>query len=422
MFKRMLFLGLLVLAPLTSVAAQENDNGPSDDAQRIARDRDRIEIVIGLNRFGGDIYSRVAQDWSGDIAISPASISTAFGLAYHGARGETANQIASVLHYPGGVADFNKSFGELLRTFQRNDPGRTMAINNAIWVQQGLVLEAKYLDAITANYGAGVNFLNYKADSEAARLAINRWVEGKTNDRIKNLLEKPDVPEDTKNILVNTIYFKADWHDPFKPENTKEGKFRFEKKGSKMLPLMNQRLTYRYAERDKVQMLAMPYRYGDADMVVFLPKKGKLAKLEQQIAKEGFAPWLNALNAGQDHDTILTLPKFKIESKFSLAETLAGMGMQVPFSDNADFLGMYRPPLGELPIKFNKVIHQVFVEVEEKGTEAAAATAITQIVISGRRMTKPPEPKIFKVDHPFLFLIRDRQSNAILFTGRFTGE
>ena len=306
--------------------------------------------------------------------------------------------------------------------------GRTIAVNNAIWLQHGLPVRDEYLALVNANYGAGLNRVDYVGDPEASRLAINRWVESKTNDKIKELLTRYDITKDTRSVLVNTIYFKADWADPFDKAATKNEPFKVSSGKPVDMPLMHQRNSYNYVEQDGIQILSKGYRGGEAEMVILLPKAGRLVAMEKRIAVGGFAPWLKALRESYGSDTIVTLPKFKIEKRYAdVKDTLKAMGMAHPFKDEADFTAMKPVNLAsddpnDWNLKISKVIHQVFVEVEEKGTEAAAATAILQVIVTGSVRKKPPPPKIFRADHPFLFLIRDRRTGAILFVGRFTGE
>jgi serpin B len=423
----------LSVFPSTSFAnigeetSQEDDVDPAEAYIPAKIDADGKQIVSGLNQFGAEIYGKMLSE-AGDIAISPASISTAFGLAYAGARGKTADDIAKTLHYPTNLADFHKSYGQLLGTMQFSANGRSMSVNNSIWLQNGLPVRDEYLALVNSNYGAGLNRVDYESDPDAARSKINRWVESKTNDKIRDLLLADDIKKFTRSILVNTVYFKADWAVPFDKATTKKEKFKLSSGKQTMLPLMHQRNSYAYAEKDGVQAISMPYRGGETDMVILLPKRRKLAAMEKKIASAGFAPWTDALEENYGVDTIVTLPKFKIEQRYDkVKETLEAMGMVQPFKDDADFMAMKPVNLAsDDPNDWNliigKVIHKVFVEVEEKGTEAAAATAIVmEVVVTGSSL-KPPQPKIFRADHPFLFLIRDRRTEAILFVGRFTGE
>jgi serpin B len=425
-----LLFAAMPLPASAQLAAPQVDDEQVDPAETFVPakiDADGKQIVDGLNRFGGEIYSKM-MGAKGDIAISPASISTAFGLAYAGARGKTADDIATTLHYPTDIADFHKSYGQLLGTMQLSAKGRTMAVNNAIWLQHELPVRDEYLALVDANYGAGLSRVDYVGDPEAARLKINGWVESKTNDKIKDLIRVGDITDQTRSVLVNTIYFKADWAEPFDKAATKIEPFKISSGKPVDMPLMHQRNSYNYAEKDGIQILSMGYRGGETDMVILLPKVGRLVAMEKKITVNGFAPWLKAVRESYGSDTIVTLPKFKIEKRYDkVKETLKAMGMVQPFEDDADFTAMKPVNLAsndpnDWNLKVSKVIHQVFVEVEEKGTEAAAATAILMDVVVTGSSRKPPPPKIFRADHPFLFLIRDRRTEAILFVGRYTGE
>jgi serpin B len=379
-------------------------------------------VVAGMNQFGFALYAKV-RSGRGDIVMSPASVSTAFGLAYAGAKGRTAEEIAAVLHYP-AVGDFHSSFGALLRTMDLHQNGRTLSVNNAIWLQQGLKVRPEYIALVDRDYRAGLQWVDYKTDPNAARNRINRWVESKTNDRIRNLLTEFDVKKDTRSVLVNTIYFKSDWAAPFDKRDTKQEAFTLESGKQTLRPLMHQHGDYQYVEGPGFKVLAKPYRGGETEMVIFLPDKaGDLAKIERSLDPPMLDRWLAKLDERRTR-VVVTIPKFKIEDRFDLKPVLQSMGMRTPLSDASDFSGI--KPVNsrssdpeDWNLKIGAVVHKVFVEVEEKGTEAAAATAVVTIVVTGRRIV---QPKTFRADHPFLFLIGDRRTNAILFIGRYTGE
>jgi serpin B len=271
--------------------------------------------------------------------------------------------------------------------------------------------------------------VDYKSDADTARLKINKWVESKTNNKIRNLLTPLNVTSHTKSVLVNTIYFKADWAKPFNKKATKEGIFKTASGDKTRLPLMHRRSEYSYGEDGGLKLLAMPYRGGETEMIFLLPKNAKrLAKLERSLSGAEIQKWIKILDNGHRTDTIVTIPKFKIEKRYKLGDHLKVLGMTIPFSDDSDFSGMKPVNLlssdeNDWNLKISNVIHKVFVEVEEKGTEAAAATAITNvIVVTGARSDKPSPPKIFRADHSFLFMIRDRRTAVVLFIGRFTGD
>lgn len=407
--------------------AQEDDR-PDPKEEHIAASIAAEEQIIaaGVNRFGFDLY-RQLRNSTGDVVVSPASVSTAFGLAYAGAKGQTASQIASTLHYPSNTSDFHGSFGRLLHTMRFAQNGRTLAVNNAIWLQNEMGVHKAYLALIDTHYQAGIQRVDFKADPEAARGKINRWVEANTNDRIRDLLSSLEVTKLTPSVLVNTIYFKADWAAPFDADATKGGKFTPRSGPQVSLPMMNQHGRFRFAEADGIKALAMPYRGGETEMVILLPKDSKsLAVLEKSSDASMLDRWLKRLSETGVEEVIVTLPRFKIEARYNLSDALKSLGMTVPLSESSDFSGMklVNPASSNVEdwnLKIDTVIHQVFVEVKEKGTEAAAATATSAIVVTGKKANTKP-PKVFRADHPFLFVIRDQRTKMILFVGRFTGE
>lgn len=430
MKKFTILTGIILLATGCIAQAQE----PADDSESpterfvpASLDTGGKEIVAGLNGFGANIYHALASA-KGNLAISPASVSTAFALAYAGAKGSTADEIAATLHYPTKIRDFHGSFGNLLKTMALTSNGRTLAVNNAIWLQTELPVRDSYRQLVEKHYAAGLQRVDYARNPDAALKTINDWVEVNTRNRIRNLLSHIEVNEGTKSVLVNTIYFKADWASPFEKANTRSEDFTLDSGKKQQQPLMHQRSEFAYAERGNVQALSLGYRGGETEMVVVLPKSSnELASLERSLDAQALDGWFNRLGTVTAKDVIVTLPKFKIENRFELKPTLIGLGMATPFSDDSDFSAMKPVDIAssdpnDWNLKISSVIHQVFVEVEEKGTEAAAATAISQIMVTGMVRTTPPPPKIFRADHPFLFIIRDRRTQAILFIGRYTGE
>jgi serpin B len=415
----------IILAAMIAAPAAAQDDPPPDPQEAFVPatlDADGKAIVAGANRFGLELYAEL-RGAGGDLAISPASISTAFGLAYAGARGSTATELAGVLHYP-PVGDLHAAFGGLLKTMDLRRNGRTLNVNNALWLQEGLKLKPDYLSLVERHYGAGLQWVDYRRDCEAARQRINRWVEAKTNNRIRGLLQAPNLTPDTRSILVNTVYFKADWAVPFDPRASKDGDFTLASGTKAKARLMHRKLDIPYAEAGGVKAVALPYRGSETEMVLLLPDRADgLAALEKGLTPATLDSWVAKLREGRQK-VLVTLPRFKVEKRFELAEPLDHLGMQIAFSDYSDFSGMKFVDAAsrdreDWNFKLNEVVHQVFVEVEEKGTEAAAATAIVMAIVTGARIEQ--EPKLFTADHPFLFLIRDRRTGLILFIGRYTG-
>jgi serpin B len=422
--------GFLIAQPLAAQSDAELDEkvDPTETMLPVKADQGALSIAAGTNDFGVLLFGQLGKEPDNQL-MSPASISTAFGMAYAGAKGDTAKQIAAVLHYPQGLDDFHGSFGQLLDTMQIDRIGRKMSVNNAIWLQNETVVLPEYQALVARSYAAGLKRTDFKSDPEVARLTINRWVEEKTNNKIKDLLSPLNVSKDTRSVLVNTIYMKADWAVPFESQATKVEDFTLPSGVKQKQQLMNQRNRYAYAELDGIQAIALPYRGGETEMVVLLPRSEKgLPKFEKQLTPAKMRAIFKALEAPEAaSDVILTLPKFKIEQRYELKKTFAAMGMNIPFSNKSDFSGMKlvrtdSPNPEDWNFKIEDVIHQTFVEVEEKGTEAAAATAITMIIVTSAPRTPPPPPKIFRADHPFLFVIRDRRTKAMLFIGRYGGD
>lgn len=368
--------------------------------------------MVGLNQFSLDIYQATLPEDDNHF-ISPASISTAFGLVYGGARGSTADEIGHVLHYPFAPAAFAAANGELLGTMSLAATGRTLSVNNSLWVQEDFELLPAYVEQMEKYYSAGLQRVNYQSDPEAALKKINGWAEKKTNDRIKNLLSPSNITPSTTNILVNTIYLKSDWAEIFAKDETKDGPFTLANGERLEVPLMKLRASFQSYEMAGVQVIALPHRGYETEMLIFLPKSHNgLTGFEKSLTSAKLAEWIEALHQSPVQDMIVTLPKFKLETRSELSEALQEMGMEKSFSDDADFSAMANSPL-----KIDKVIHQTFLEVDEKGSEAAAATALSILVVSGARGPEA-KPIIFSADHPFFFLIRDRRTAAIIFMGR----
>ena len=317
------------------VAEEKFKPDPNEEFVPAKLGSDGKSIVAGINQFGLELYGKLRFE-KGDIAVSPASVSTAFGLAYAGAKGRTAEELATTLHYP-AVADFHASFGEMLKTMELHRNGRALTVNNAIWLQDGMAAHPEYLSLVERNYGAGLQRVDYRSDSEAARLKINAWVESKTNDKIRNLLSPINVTPKTRSVLVNTIYFKADWADPFDEEDTREGDFTLASGKTIKRKLMHEQGGFAYAEGGGVKMLAMPYRGGETEMVVFLPDKANgLPALERSLDAATLDAWIGKLEEGRRLKVNVTLAKFKVENRFELKQTLEELGREpingIPFS------------------------------------------------------------------------------------------
>jgi serpin B len=369
-------------------------------------------LVDGNNRFALDLYRRLAGQ-KGDIFFSPESISTALAMTYAGARGQTAEQIAKTLYFDQSVEQLNAGFAAILRQLNAGGTDRVyqFSIANRLWGQQGYEFLDDFLKVTREDYGAELAEVDFLRKSDAARQAINSWVEKQTHDKIKELIADGGVGPMTRLVLTNAIYFKGDWQTPFDRGATRKALFHVAANKNAVVMMMNQEGSYRFANVEGIQLLEMVYHGGELAMDVLLPEKfDGLPDLENSLSVEKLNGWIAGL---QDTRVAVAMPKLKTTCTFDLSETLAAMGMPLAFSDGADFSGISGKP----DLFISAVIHKAFVDVDEKGTEAAAATGVAVSLCSA----SVEEPKRFIADHPFIFLIRDIRSGSILFLGRYTG-
>jgi serpin B len=366
------------------------------------------------NAFGVDLYRRVAAA-PGNFAFSPMSISLAFAMTHAGARGDTAAEMRRVLRLGADDAALHDSAGRLLATW--NDPSREsyeLRVVNRLFGEQQYSFEQPFLDLTRETYRAPLETVDFRNAPEAQRKHINGWVAKQTRDRIPTLLPDGSIDALTRLVLVNAIYFLGSWERPFKPDATADAPFHTLAGRTRTVPMMQQVGFFGYAERDGLQLVDLPYKGDELAMTVVLPRAKKgLPSLEKGLTTAKVTTWLDSL---QEHRVRVLLPRFEIrDSRIDLAEQLRPMGMRLAFDANrADFGGMSRPANPDEALYVSGAYHQTFVKVDEKGTEAAAATA----VIMSARGGPPPEPPEFRADRPFLFMIRDLASGAILFIGR----
>ena len=391
-----------------------------------ARGKTEEVVVEGNNRFALELYAKLrAQE--GNLFFSPYSISTALAMAYVGARGETEAQMARVMHFPAGPKvlpkdydgpiqqgwdqeRFHSAFGAIIKDLNaKGEKGNyELSVANALWGQKGYGFLAEFLELIEAKYGGKLNEVDFIAATEAARQTINSWVEKETKDKIKNLIQKGVLDKLTRLVLTNAIYFKGNWARQFEEDKTRESPFTLISGEEVNVPMMNQTAEFNYMETEDFQGLELPYVDDELSMIILLPRKvDELSSLEEMLSLEKFSGWLGKL---RKRKVIVSVPKFKMTCQFSLADVLRQMGMKDAFSGAADFSGMN----GKRDLFISAVIHKAYVDVNEEGTEAAAATA----VVVGITAVRPEKIPVFRADHPFLFLIRDNKSGSILFIGR----
>ena len=371
------------------------------------------DYVNSSNEFTFDMYQQLI-DGDNNVFFSPYSIVTALGMAYEGARGLTADEMEDVFDF---IED-NETRWEMVRSVQsmlnENNPSYELSTANAYWLREGEQLKDEYKKAIESYYLAYGEELDFRGDAEGSADTINAWVEEKTNDKIKDLIAPGVINFNTYLILTNAIYFKSDWKYQFDPDATEDMSFFNSSGGEKLTPMMNIRdeeIDLDYSSNDDAQLLMLPYKDEELSMYILLPKRNDIASLESKVDKA----YMDNLKKDLSPEYVnLYLPKFKFELKYNLNEQLIAMGMPSAFDPlKSDFSGI-KANSGELWI--SKVIHQSFVEVNEEGTEAAAATAVVMEDRAGG--PTEPEPILFMADHPFIFFIEHKETGQILFMGK----
>lgn len=436
-----LCIGLAACSPDPGIPAADPAGEPADHPEQAATEPemqaetgasapDMSTTADRVNSFAERFYGQVSSEDPGNLFFSPFSIHAALAMTYAGAGGDTAEQLQEVLafeHGPGEGAE-HAAYSELLQSL--NSPPVTqvesiegrerkmverpvfdLVVANRLWGQAGFEWRPEYITLTEQAYLAGLAEVDFEGNTEGARNTINNWVEETTRDRIRNLIPSGALSAMTRLVLTNAIYFKANWAEPFEEHATKPEPFHLVSGETVEVPMMQQTETFAYAQGGGWQALAMPYEKGVLSMVVVLPadREGALAAVEQQLLSGDLLAQLESL---QRPRVQLWLPKFGMTLQLDLGSTLKAMGMTLAFSEDADFSGM--APDADLFI--SKALHKAFVEVDEKGTEAAAATAVVIGVTS--MPVEPEQPRVFRADRPFIFLIRHNPSGAILFLGR----
>lgn len=375
------------------------------------------ELRRGNNAFAWDLYGQLRRE-SGNLFFSPYSLRTALAMTAEGAKGETAAQMTQALHLTLRGEALHAAVTQTAKGLKPRAKGDyALAVANSLWGQQGYRWLDGFLADVRRGYGGGLHEVDFARATEAARMEINASVEDQTKRRIRDLVPMGGVDPLTRLALVNAIWFKGRWLDEFEKADTEEGPFHVGATETVVAHLMHRRGEgYRYGEAGGVQVLELPYRGERLSMVVLLPQaEGGLGALEARLTPEGAEAWFGSATL-VPREVDVYLPRFAITwGTREMRGSLEGLGMRVPFDDDkADFSGMngvVQPDFGALHIA--KVFHKAFVEVNEEGTEATAATA----VLMGPRGA-PQRPPVFRADRPFVFLIRDTVSGSILFLGR----
>ncbi|MGB3477525.1 MAG: serpin family protein [bacterium] len=367
-------------------------------------------VVNANNQLAFELYSRFNEESKdSNIFFSPYSISIALTMTYEGAKGQTAKEMQSVLHIPEDANVRRANVARIYNKINKKDKKYKLSTANALWAQKDYSFLKEYTDNVEKYYGGKVTNLDFIRESEKSRQIINKWVEDQTNNKIKDLIPQGVLNAYTRLVLTNAIYFKGTWVKQFDEKDTKEDDFRIDSSNTVKVPMMRligNDVKFNYAETDEIQILEMSYHGKDVSMLIILPKGNDLANIEKSITLEKLSEWKNMLN---EQRVDIFIPKFKFETKYFMAKALSDMGMPTAFGSTADFSGMD----GTRDLFIQNVIHQAFVEVNEEGTEAAAATG----VVMGLTSVGPRIP-IFRADHPFIFIIQEIETGNILFLGR----
>jgi serpin B len=371
------------------------------------RDTELVAVVKGNTRFAVDLY-RMLKTTKDNLFYSPFSISVAMAMTLAGARGETETQMEQTLHLDLGRERVHAALASLQAAIAsvEQEGNVELSVANRLWPQQRYPFLEEYLELLRECYGVTIEALDF-GDAERARKTINAWVEEKTGGKITDLIGPGVLDELTRLVLTNGIYFKGNWASRFEQEDTSEDTFWISPVDKTSVPMMTQVDRFGYSAREPgLQILELPYTGNQLSLIVLLPKRiDGISELETALTEENLSRWTSDLS---QREVSVHLPRFRIRSQFGLNGVLIALGMEKAFGE-ADFSGMD----GTKALFISAVAHQAFVDVNEEGTEAAAATAVVMAVRS------VPEPlPVFRADHPFLFVIRENSTGSILFLGR----
>jgi len=418
--RRILFSVLMGIVLLSLVGCGEVVEGVGmalSDKERVTSPdvgtSDLTYLVDGNTAFTFDLYQALSEK-DGNLFYSPYSISLALAMTYAGARGETERQMADTLHFILTQNHLHPAFNALdLELASRGEgaegkdkEGFRLNIVNAIWGQEDYKFLSEFLDILAENYGAGLRLLDFINAPEESRITINNWIADQTEGRIEDLIPQGVIDALTRLVLTNAIYFNAAWLNPFDEDTTKDGTFHLLDGSKVIVPMMRQTESLGYAEGEGYQAVELPYDGRELSMVILLPNTGRFEDFEKSLDADHVGSIIQDLEYTY---VALTMPRFEFESEFNLGDMLAAMGMPIAFSAAADFSAM----TGSRDLFIAEVLHKAFVSVDEAGTEAAAATAVVM-----KLTAMPDEPVEVTVDRPFVFLIRDIETGAILFVGR----
>jgi serpin B len=369
------------------------------------------EVSNANNQFAMDMYFDLSKTNTENLFFSPYSIYSALAMTYEGANGATAEEMKNVFYFPENNI-LRPNSAAIYNIINKKEKSYELRTGNALWAQKEFSFLPEYFNLIEKYYGGKAVNLDFINELEKSRLTINDFILKQTNYKIKDLLQQNDLTDDTKLVLTNAIYFKGDWKYEFDKKDTMDLNFKVNSNNIIKIPTMimsPEDKKFNYFENDLLQIIELPYKDNELSMLVLLPKDN-VSSLEKVLSYAKLNEWKKSMT--QKEVSKINLPKFKFDTRYYLQNNLSDMGMPTAFSRSAaDFSKMN----GDTRLMISKVIHQAFVSVDEKGTEAAAATAVIMIAKS---MPNPVANIIFNADHPFIFIIQENETNEILFLGR----
>ena len=379
------------------------------------------EVVDANNKFAFELYSEIDKSEQGNMFYSSYSMSAALAMTYEGAKGQTAEEMKSVFHFPESNT-LRPNFAAIYNEINKKNKPYKLSTGNALWVQQDYPFLEDYTSRVEKYYGGKAANLDFIGETEKSRQTINTFIEEQTNDKIKDLIPQGALTPDIRLVLTNAVYFKGTWVWEFDKSDTRDQDFKITPTNIVKTPMMfmnNDKAKFNYADFGDLQILELPYKGEDISMLIFLPKQGEDYDLETgEIITSDYT--LDDIELSSDklneyksqmHETKLdhiSIPKFEFDTKYFMNDALSAMGMSTAFTDSADFSGM----TGKDGLLISFVIHQAYVKVDEEGTEAAAATAV------GVDVTSVSPRKEFRADNPFVFIIQEKETGNILFMGR----
>jgi len=364
--------------------------------------------------FSFALYARLACK-PGNVFFSPFSISSALAMACEGANGPTADEIVRVLGLEADPTKRRAAMQTLMSSvpgtptgFLKKTPAVTLDTANALWGARQVMFKKEFIDILQTHYGATARTLDFVKEKDDAVKTINDWTERKTNKRIQKLVGRDDLPDDIALVITNAVYFKGEWAEPFKKAGTRDADFTLADGTKVQVPTMHLTEPYAYAKQEACAVLSIPYKGEQLSMIFVLPDAPDgLPALEKSLTPERVTTMVKSMKRER---VAVALPRFHAETQYDLNSDLQALGIRLAFSDQADF----KKITADVPLYFSKVIHKAFVDVNETGTEAAAATALT--MRAGSAMPRPTP--VFRADHPFVFMIHDAKTGQILFMGR----